>query len=216
MLEPPPICSTWGLFVSQITCLFRRDTGGKLLWSISYLPKRQKKIRLQIEASLAFTNVEFVVNSSCASVLGFFLIHFSLHLETWALNLPSTFCVHMQTCNVYLIHIIMYACICRVLCYRGFGFFKRSHPYCLIWAWKMPFHYPWNSIHLWLTNEKLEIWIFPPPFRKMLAAFKIMSSYTAILSMAFWHYQRYNKRDSILASSPLLSVLAINSFSWAA
>lgn len=117
--------------------------------------------------------------------------------------MPSTFCVYMQTFNVYLVHVIMYACICRILCCRGLGFFKCSHP-CLIWAWKIPL--------IFGLQMKLESHIFPPPFRKMLAAFKIMSSFIAILSMAFWHFQRYNKTDLILASSSLLSVVAVNLF----
>lgn len=76
-----------------------------------------------------------------------------------SVTIPNTVYPSIQAFNKYLLHITKYACVGVLtgLWYWGSWICKCSHLYCLTLAWKMPFHYPWNSIHLWLANKMLEI-----------------------------------------------------------
>lgn len=117
----------------------------------------------------------------------------TLTCELKTVTIPNAIYMYMQTFNTHLICVIMYVCVCvlRGLCCRSSWFCKCSRLYCLTLSWKMPFHYPWNSIHLWLINKMLEISLSSPrPLHssgKFLAVFEIINSYTVILSVGVWH-----------------------------
>lgn len=89
----------------------------------------------------------------------FCFVPFFLALRAQNYNYMKQYLYVYADINRYHTHYYIYVCIymLRVLYCFCSWFYKCSYLYYLMLPWNMLFCYPWNTIHLLLTNKVLEI-----------------------------------------------------------